>query len=365
MRSIRFCVFDRPMTNDPAPKPSLPEHAQNSRDRTIIPPEIAFERFLHEKHVRGEKKYEHISGRIAVEDLPSEHLYRWIAEWMNLQLSDIGVTSTGGVALPPLHFELVTVNNNVAAAHTFEAGEWDFIVMTQPMFDEMLRLSRLVVDQNSAFFKLQISPSGSAEGIAQLLLMVQFCFVSAHEYSHLVRQHLEDRPPHADALGAVLSQSQEIDADGYGIYHDLPYFFSGAGRMLASRFLNMSSPKPLENSILSCFLLAGMIQFCARWAGKIQIESDLAAEHPPVPVRIHYMTLFVEMWCREVGGLSTTWMANGTLKTYFAAAAGLLPPEMKTTWDQQIAWLKSASGENYCAEIRKGIDRLRTGKSDP
>ena len=43
---------------------------------------------------------------------------------MNLQLSDVGVTSTGGVALPPLHFELVRVNNGIAAAHTFEAVEW-------------------------------------------------------------------------------------------------------------------------------------------------------------------------------------------------------------------------------------------------
>lgn len=330
-----------------------------------IPPEVAFERFLHEKHERGEKKYKHISGRIAVENLPSNHLYRWIAGWMNLQLSDIGVTSTGGVALPPLHFELVTVDNGVAAAHTFEAEEWGFIVMTQPMFDEMLRLSRLVVAKNAALISVQIAPSASVEEIAQLLLLMQFCFVSAHEYSHLVRQHLEDHPPHANALGAVLSQAQEIDADGYGIYHDLPYFFSGAGRPLASHLLNMSSATSLEGAILSCFLLAGMIQFCARWAGKIQIESDLSTEHPPLPLRINYMTLFVEMWCREVGGLSITWMTDGTLRNYFSAAAGLFPPEMKTAWDQQIAWLKSPTGENYSGEIRKGIDRLRTGKTEP
>ena len=333
--------------------------------RPKIPPEAAFERFLHEKHERGEKKYEHISGRIAVENLPSDDLYRWIAEWMNLQLSDVGVKSTGGVALPPLHFELVRVNNGIAAAHTFEAVEWGFIVMTQPMFDEMLRLSQLVVSQNAAFFSLQIAPSADAEKTARLLLLMQFCFVSAHEYSHLVRQHLEDHPPHADVLGAVLSQAQEIDADGYGIYHDLPYFFSGAGRPLASRLLNTSSSKSLDSSILSCFLLAGMIQFCARWAGKIQIESDLSTEHPPLPLRINYMTLFVEMWCREVGGLPTTWMTDGTLRNYFSAAAGLFQPEMKTAWDQQIAWLKSPNGENYCAEIRKGIDRLRTGKIEP
>lgn len=216
----------------------------------------------------------------------SKSVLSWIADWMNHQLSDIGVTSTGGVALPPFHFELVTVNNDVAAAHTFEAAEWGFIVMTQPMFDEMLRLSRLVVAKNAALFSLQIAPSAGAEEIAQLLLLMQFCFVSAHEYSHLVRQHLEDHPPHAEALGAVLSQAQEMDADGYGIYHDLPYFFSGAGRPLASHLLKMSSAKSLESAILSCFLLAGMIQFCARWAGNIQIESDVSAEYHTVSVLV-------------------------------------------------------------------------------
>jgi hypothetical protein len=64
----------------------------------MIPPEIAFARFLHERHAHGEEKYAHIVGRIAVEDLPPGHLYRWFVDWMNHQLSDIGVNSTGGVS---------------------------------------------------------------------------------------------------------------------------------------------------------------------------------------------------------------------------------------------------------------------------
>jgi hypothetical protein len=137
------------------------------------------------------------------------------------------VTSTGGVALPPLHFELVRVHNGAAAAHTFEADEWGFIIMTQPMLDEMLSLSRRLVDQNRAFMSLQITPMASPEESSQLILLMQFSFVLSHEYSHLVRQHLEDHPPHADALGEALSQAQELDADGYGIYHGLLLFFQG------------------------------------------------------------------------------------------------------------------------------------------
>jgi hypothetical protein len=88
--------------------------------------------------------------------------------------------------------------------------------------------------------------------------------VTAHEYSHLVCRHLDDDPPHAAVLGRALSQSQELDADGYGIYHDLTYFFSGGGKQLALQWLKISSGMALENSILSCFLLAVMIQFlCA------------------------------------------------------------------------------------------------------
>jgi hypothetical protein len=212
-----------------------------------MPPEVAFERFLRDKHERKETKYRHISGRVAIEDLPHNHLYRWFADWMDLQLSDIGVNSTGGVALPTLHFELVRADNGEASAHTFESGEWGFIVITQPLFDEMLTLSRLLVDQNIALFNLQIAPEARAKDIIQLLLLMQFCFVTSHEYSHLVRLHLADQPPHADELGEALCQAQELDADGYGIYHDLAYFFDGAGRPLAARLLNISSVKALEN----------------------------------------------------------------------------------------------------------------------
>jgi hypothetical protein len=329
----------------------------------VIPPEVVFERFLHEKHARGEKDYRHISGRIAVEDLPPNHLYRWIADWTNLQLSDIGVNSTGGVALPPLHFELVRTDNDVASAHTFEADEWSFIIVTQPMFDEMLRLSRLLVDRNRAFMSLQIAPAASADEISQLVLLMQFCFVMSHEYSHLVRRHLDEQPVHAAVLGEALCQAQELDADGYGIYHNLAYFLNGCGRRLASQLLKISSAKALENSILSCFLLAGMIQFCARWAGKIHVESDLSAEHPPLPLRIEYTILFVEMWCREVGAMSTAWTTDGSLKEYFSAAARLFPDGAKTAWNQQIAWLKSPCSEQYRTEIRRSIHRLRTGKA--
>ena len=329
-----------------------------------MPPELAFERFLHEKHERKETRYRHISGRIAVEELPPHHLYRWFADWMNRQLADVGVNSTGGVLLPPLHFELVRAHDAKAAAHTFESDEWGFIVLTQPMFDEMLRLARLLVDQNRAFFTLQIAPGAGAEEIAQLLLLMQFCFVTSHEYSHLVRQHLADQPPHAAALGDALSQAQELDADGYGIYHDLAYFFDGAGKALAAQWLKLAGGKALENSTLSCFLLALMIQFCARWAGKMEIESDFGAEHPPLPVRIEFAILFIDMWCRNVGGLSTSWMTDGTLSQYFSAAARLFPPGERAAWEEQMSWLKSPRSEQYRVQIRNAIDRLRTGKDE-
>ena len=107
-----------------------------------------------------------------------------------------------------------------------------------------------------------------------------------------------------------------------------------------------------------------MVQFCARWAGKIQIESDLRAEHPPLPVRIEYAILFIEMWCREVGAMSTAWMTDGTLSGYFSMASGLFPSAEKGSWDQLISWLKSPRRDQYRAQIRRGIDRLRTGTAE-
>jgi len=327
----------------------------------VLPPEVALERFLNEKHSRGERKYAHIIGRVAVENLPPNHLYRWLVDWMNQQLSDIGVNSTGGHPLPPLHFDLVRVLDDIVAAHVFEAEEFTFIVLTQPMVDEMLSLSRRLVEQNRSFMTLQIAPDARPEEIAQLLLLMQFCFITSHEYSHIARRHLDDHQPLSGEIGDSLSQTQEHDADGYGIYHDLEYFFKGGGRQLAVELLGTPSESSLENSILSCFLLSIMVQFCARWARKRQIESDIGEQHPPPPMRIEYSILFVEMWCREVGAMSTSWMTDGTVKEYFDAAARLFPPEMKTSWDQQISWLKGPQSEQYRTQIRPGIDRLRTG----
>jgi hypothetical protein len=282
---------------------------------------------------------------------------------MNHQLSDIGVNSTGGYSLPPLHFDLVRVFNDVADAHVFETEECAFIVVTQPMVDEMLSLSRSLVDQNHVFMSMQIAPSASPQEISQLFMLMQFSLVTSHEYSHLVRGHLEGHQPYAAEIGESLCQTQEFDADGYAVYHELAYFFKGGGRQLASQWLRISNERALENSILSCFLLSIMVQFCARWAGKIQVESDIRAEHPPPPMRIEHSILFIEMWCREVGEISTSWMTDGTLSQYFAAAARLFPQEAKASWGQQMAWLKSPQSERYRSQIRRSVDRIRTGRS--
>jgi hypothetical protein len=329
----------------------------------MVSPEIALERFLHEKHSRDETKYAQIGGRIAVDDLQPNHLYRFLVGWMNRQLSDIGVNSTGGRVLPPLHFDLVHADNEFASAHVFETEEFGFIVATQPMVDEMLRLSQRLIAQNLEFMLLQIAPCATLLDLAHQLVLMQFCLVTSHEYSHLVRGHLDDYQPHAVNVGGLLYQAQELDADGYGIYHELEYFFKGGGRQAFSTCLRISNERALDNSILSCFLLAIMVQFCARWAGKIQIESDDRAEHPPLPLRIQYSILFTEMWCREVGSISTLWMTDGTLSQYFSAAARLFPSQKKASWHQLVGWLKSPQSEEYQIQVRRGLDRVRTGGS--
>ena len=183
----------------------------------IMPsPEIVLERFLQEKRRRGEQRFMHILGRLPVDDLPPLHLYRWLVEWMNRQLSDIGVNSTGGLELPPLHFDLVRAEGTVAAAHVFHVDELAFIVVTEPMVDEMARLATKFVGQNRCLLELQIAPDALPLEIAWFLVFLQFSFIASHEYSHLVRRHLEDTPRMPE-LGEVLTQAQEVEADGYGI----------------------------------------------------------------------------------------------------------------------------------------------------
>lgn len=328
----------------------------------MIPPDVALERFLQDKHRRGEENYAHILGRVPTENFAPDNLRRWLVEWMNRQLSDLVFNSIGSVELPPLHFDLVCVQGKVADAHVFETEEFAFIVVTEPLIDEMFALATRFVRQNRYLFSLQIAPEANPVDIVHFFVFLQFCFVTSHEYSHLVRRHLEDNQPHAAEIGEALTQTQELDADGYAIYHDLTYLFNGAGRLIAATWLKISNPRVLNTSILDCFLYSLLIQFCARWTGRIQRHSELSAEHPPPPVRIEYALLFVEMWSREVGGMSTEWMTAKNLGNYFSAAANLFAVDLKKSWDERVGWLRGDESEPYRSHIRTALNRVRTGQ---
>jgi hypothetical protein len=138
----------------------------------MLGPEIELERALQKKLRRGEQGFAHVIGRVPVEDLSSDRLHRWLVEWMNRQLSDIGANSTGGQELLPLHFDLVRVRDNVAAAHVFETDEFGFILVTEPMVKEMLTLSRKLVDQNHAFMVMQIAPDAKLLDIAHFFVFL-------------------------------------------------------------------------------------------------------------------------------------------------------------------------------------------------
>ena len=324
-------------------------------------PEVALERLLQEKHSRREIRFAHILGRVAVEDLPSDHLHRWLVEFMNRQLSDIGPNSTGGRELPQLHFDLVRTRQKVASADVFDGEGFGLIVVTQSMIEEMLALATKLVSGNKYFFNLQIAPNAKPQDIAHFLVLLQFGLVSSHEYYHVVRGHLDAEQPYEADLGDALPQAQELEADGYGLYHELTYFFHGGGRPLAARWLEVSNPKALNNSILDCFLLAVMLLFCARSAGKIRIESDFSAAHPSPPVRIWSALRFTEMWCREVGGMQTGWMTDEAFSPYFGMASNVISNEQKQSWSVEMRWLRAAESEEYRSRLWAAVQRIRTG----
>ena len=123
----------------------------------------------------------------------------------------------------------------------------------------------------------------------------------------------------------------------------------------------MSNLKVLDNSILDCFVLSIMVQFCARWAARIQVELDRTRNICPRQCA-RYALLFIEMWRREVAGMTTEWMTAGYLSKYFTAASRLFPGELKRSWNDLITWLKSSQSEEYRSRIRSGLYRIRTGQ---
>jgi hypothetical protein len=296
-------------------------------DSVVIPDEIEVARLLHEKLRRHTDRLRHIIGRTNIEHLDHGHLYRYLSAWMARQFADVGLNATGGKPLPaPLCFAIVDGTSAIGNAHTFDIGPYTAILFERALVDHMWNLSKTFVMSNPGLVSVQWAPGSNLNDVMHLMTLMQACIVSSHEFSHIAREHkAEGRDENK-----VLFRAEEIEADNYGLYLDLPFFFSADGSNIASLMFGMKG-KALENSIFECFLASIMLVFCSRWSRNSDPENLAEIDYPPPVLRLDYAARVLEMWCREIGKLPTVWQTDGTLPRLFADVIKLFPNEMKVS----------------------------------
>lgn len=158
-------------------------------------------------------------------------------------------------------------------------------------------------------------------------------------------------------------RAEEIEADSYGLYLDLPFFFSADGSNIASSMLGMRG-KALENSVFECFLVSIMLVFCSRWSRHTNPENLSEIDYPPPVLRLDYAARVLEMWCREVGKLPTVWQTDGTLPRLFADVIKLFPRDMQISWVREVKWLEDPCSLAYRQQVEEAFQKLRTERDE-
>ncbi|MEP6891410.1 MAG: hypothetical protein ABI955_12030 [Nitrospirota bacterium] len=316
---------------------------------------IEFGRLLREEKIRHPDKLKHIIGLMALEHLAEDHIYRFLVRVTNLQFANVGLGGTRGKTLDaPLYFAIVEGTGTVGNAHTFPVGRYRAVLFERVLVDSMWNLSEQFVYRNRDLVSLQWAPKTNLNVVMQLLLLMQASIVNSHEFTHVASEHGSS----GQDADKVRFRAEELEADLWGLFLCLTSYFSLEGRNAVSAFLGLGG-KALENSAIESFLTAIMLVLCSRWSRNLEVESIPAVNYPPPALRLRYAMRIMEMWCREVGSVPTTFLIDGTVPRLFGRVISLFPDRMKESWKGEVEWLESPASREYRQELEDEFQRLR------
>ena len=340
-------------------------------------PEVLLDRFVrnHLCHEPGCSAYQGKLDLGKVETRLGEFLYH-IQEVLNEELRLEGVNASGGVSHPPFHFDYVDVGDGVRNAHAFQHDGFAFIVITFPLVKLIGQLSFDLSRSERVMQLLHFDSAAELDGLQQLFFDILLHFLVSHEYTHHVHAHgVNHQEREKVALwteflqdiegGNLLSQAQELDADGYATYLVLAYLLRGDGRVSALGQLGHADASQTEGDelLLACFFLSVFAFFCEFWQRCIDMNSVASLTHPPAPVRITYTIRVVEMWVNQNASIPASWFADEErFQQFFQAAADIIQEAKRTTWDLQMRWLQSTEGERYDQELFDAFNAVRQKK---
>ena len=349
----------------------------------MIPPEVVLDRWI--KTCLCKRSYfDGYIGKLDLErvDTPSlRALLHLVQDAMNSALRAESVNASGGVEHPPFHFDYIEVKRDAKNAHNalaFQHNGFAFIGVTLPLVEFLWDISQRLsmfqaVQQLLGLGSEAVRPSALQAALFQL----QLSFLVSHEYTHHVHLHCRQGESAVSGVwaeflrdeisGSLESQAQELDADGYAIYLALAHFLRGGGResLLAQLGRRDSTAIDGDELLLTCFFLAVMAFFCARWHENIDVNSIGQLTHPPAPVRIEYAIRVGQMWCEQNKSVPGSWFDAERFRELFEAAAQVIGTSTRQAWDAHISFLRSQVGANYDQQLLERFEALRKKPHEP
>jgi hypothetical protein len=294
-----------------------------------------------------------------------------IRETMNEALRLEGPNASGGVEHLPFHFDFLDVRDGIENAHAFQHAGFSFIAVTRPMVELIWRVSHSLSRSRRVSKLLGLGPEVDSDVFQGLLFQIQMNFLVSHEYTHHIHGHSlagtggatglwSEFPPDLTS-GSLLSQAQELDADGYAEFLVLAHLLSGERRNTALAQCGRADLQGAggDELLLTCFFLSVLAFFCNFGRGECDTTSIYKLPHPLPPVRITYVIRVAEMWCGENKSVPQTWFNVARFQALFSVAAEAVGETAGQTWATQMSFLRSADGAEYDRQLLERFESVR------
>ena len=336
-----------------------------------IPPEAAFDRYLRSQNEKGRKKY---PGKYDLDQLDSGSLKELL---LGLQVVlNLSLASEQPVPEhrdhPPFHVDYI--KSTEANAIAFRHDGYSFIGVTILLIEVAAQLCARLCNSLDLLHALGLEPTQEvSEVLGSVLLEILLFFVVSHEYTHIVHGHplsevTESGLIHEFSIGGRTGdfddQILEADADSYAIYHVMQNWISGSKRPSSIALLHMDSASldDQDGMLFACIVAAIGSYFILHPVPQLNAESVYRLRHPPHPVRLNSLMETAIAWCRQNRAHLEDRMKPEQFDSLLSLVAGLVwdNDELRAqNWRTQVAFLKTAEGASYVAELRRRKDEYR------
>jgi hypothetical protein len=330
-----------------------------------VPPEVVFHRYFQTSPRR--KGMEHIKGK---QDLSR------LSAMLESFLTDVQVALNQSLAQSraamaelgrPLVVHLDYLESSMENAHAFQSEGYQFIGITIPLVERLLKASSALVAAEKVITLLRLDGAREKrENATGGVFGIMFLFVAAHEFGHQLLGHASEfRPEHwndvedAGTGGSLELQAEENLADSYAVFLALGSLLDGLyGQQVLQMLGHGATPHPDDDEILmSVLLLCAFSFFSAKSHEALDALSLYNLSHPPAFARVNGIIQTTRVWCQRYRRSLDAWMTQDRLEEIMHAEENSRPGS-EGAWERQIEFFMSPDGAQYFERLGEQIARM-------